>query len=427
MPQAGQAVLRGPAQGDLRRAGPRLSRPERGRAGRGRRRNGLCRRPGRAAFAGATCRGEGDLSDDALIVCRIQHAVPLRGPAAERRRRSRRRWPASPTPASAKWSTMEDWKSPAIRSDFRRVGRVEGSVAKAAAMVKNKWRNRKRCGACSLIQNFVTLAPITSHLPCRRPTSLILRAPGTNCDQESALGLPAGGGENRNSARQPAAGKPAAAGAVSDPLHSRRLQLRRRRGRRPHPGQPNRTPPGRAAGPVQGCRQIDPGHLQRFSGDDPSGILLPADAEHGPPATLTLNDSGKYEDRWVRLRDGGRQVRLPPRHRVDVPAGRPCRGEVCRPQRRRAGGTGVGRATGAARCIATRCIRPILPAPLSRQSQRFDGRRGRAVRPERPRAGSDAPPGAAHRSHAASPLDPRRGRPGGRRVSGLSQRGGVFS
>ena len=22
---------------------------------------------------------------------------------------------------------------------------------------------------------------------------------------------------------------------------------------------------------------------------------------HGPPATLTYNDSGKYEDRWVRL------------------------------------------------------------------------------------------------------------------------------
>jgi phosphoribosylformylglycinamidine synthase len=33
-----------------------------------------------------------------------------------------------------------------------------------------------------------------------------------------------------------------------------------------------------------------------------SGVLLDNDPQHGPPATLTWNDSGKYEDRWVRLR-----------------------------------------------------------------------------------------------------------------------------
>jgi len=32
-----------------------------------------------------------------------------------------------------------------------------------------------------------------------------------------------------------------------------------------------------------------------------TGILLDDDPPHGPPATLTYNDSGKYEDRWVRL------------------------------------------------------------------------------------------------------------------------------
>jgi len=32
-----------------------------------------------------------------------------------------------------------------------------------------------------------------------------------------------------------------------------------------------------------------------------SGILLEPDAQNGPPATLTWNDSGKFEDRWVRL------------------------------------------------------------------------------------------------------------------------------
>lgn len=32
-----------------------------------------------------------------------------------------------------------------------------------------------------------------------------------------------------------------------------------------------------------------------------SGLLLPNDPALGPPATLTWNDSGKFEDRWVRL------------------------------------------------------------------------------------------------------------------------------
>lgn len=32
-----------------------------------------------------------------------------------------------------------------------------------------------------------------------------------------------------------------------------------------------------------------------------SGLLLENDSSLGPPATLTWNDSGRYEDRWVRL------------------------------------------------------------------------------------------------------------------------------
>ena len=42
-----------------------------------------------------------------------------------------------------------------------------------------------------------------------------------------------------------------------------------------------------------------------------SGILLTTMPQHGPPATLTYNDSGKYEDRWVRLGVRGREVRVP--------------------------------------------------------------------------------------------------------------------
>jgi phosphoribosylformylglycinamidine synthase I len=37
-----------------------------------------------------------------------------------------------------------------------------------------------------------------------------------------------------------------------------------------------------------------------------SGVLLDGDAGLGPPATLTYNDSGRFEDRWVRLGVEGR-------------------------------------------------------------------------------------------------------------------------
>jgi len=36
-----------------------------------------------------------------------------------------------------------------------------------------------------------------------------------------------------------------------------------------------------------------------------SGILLDLDGQSGPPATLTANDSAKFEDRWVRLQVRG--------------------------------------------------------------------------------------------------------------------------
>ena len=36
-----------------------------------------------------------------------------------------------------------------------------------------------------------------------------------------------------------------------------------------------------------------------------SGVLLDPDPRLGPPATLTFNDSGKFEDRWVKLQVTG--------------------------------------------------------------------------------------------------------------------------
>ena len=100
-----------------------------------------------------------------------------------------------------------------------------------------------------------------------------------------------------------------------------------------------------------------------------SGILLddepsPASGYPGPPATLTYNDSGKYEDRWVRLVVAGDEVRFPSRHRADVPAGGPWRRQVHRPRRRRARPLGGGRSVGLALCC---------PSPLSRRGAGGEG------------------------------------------------------
>jgi phosphoribosylformylglycinamidine synthase len=51
-----------------------------------------------------------------------------------------------------------------------------------------------------------------------------------------------------------------------------------------------------------------------------SGVLLSADQDGGPVATLTWNDSGRYEDRWVQLDvDGDRCVFLQGIALVDLP------------------------------------------------------------------------------------------------------------
>jgi phosphoribosylformylglycinamidine synthase len=51
-----------------------------------------------------------------------------------------------------------------------------------------------------------------------------------------------------------------------------------------------------------------------------SGVLLPDDPKKGPAATLTWNDSGKFEDRWVNLKvDGGQCVFLAGIDRMYLP------------------------------------------------------------------------------------------------------------
>jgi phosphoribosylformylglycinamidine synthase len=132
------------------------------------------------------------------------------------------------------------------------------------------------------------------------PHVLILRAPGTNCDQETAFAFET-------------------AGATTETLHVNRLLEA--------PAVLDRfqilcIPGGFSFGDDVAAGQILAvqmrhhlaGRLADFKAAGKlilgicngfqviikSGILLD-DEPHGPPATLTYNDSGKYEDRWVRL------------------------------------------------------------------------------------------------------------------------------
>jgi phosphoribosylformylglycinamidine synthase len=134
-----------------------------------------------------------------------------------------------------------------------------------------------------------------------QPRVLILRAPGTNCDAETAAAF-------------------AQAGAASEVLHiNRLLEDPRLLGRFQILCIPGGFSYGDdvAAGRILG-NQIQhhlAEQIQQFKAQDKlllgicngfqvlikSGVLLESDPRQGPPATLTWNDSGKYEDRWVRL------------------------------------------------------------------------------------------------------------------------------
>ena len=134
-----------------------------------------------------------------------------------------------------------------------------------------------------------------------KPNVLILRAPGTNCDMETAFAFEQ-------------------AGAKTETLHINRLLEK--------PALFERFQilciPGGfsygddiAAGRIFGNQMQHhlAEQLEKFKDDGKlilgicngfqvlmkSPVLLESDREKGPAATLTLNDSGRYEDRWVRL------------------------------------------------------------------------------------------------------------------------------
>ncbi len=134
-----------------------------------------------------------------------------------------------------------------------------------------------------------------------RPNVLILRAPGTNCDKETAFAFER-------------------AGADSEVLHVNRLLENPALFRR---FQILCVPGGFSYGDDVAAGRILANQIQHHLADHlaefkaagklilgicngfqvliKSSVLLESDAEHGPSATLAWNDSGRYEDRWVRL------------------------------------------------------------------------------------------------------------------------------
>ena len=138
-----------------------------------------------------------------------------------------------------------------------------------------------------------------------QPNVLILRAPGTNCDEETAFAFQQ-------------------AGAETELIHVNRLLeapdlfLR---------FQVLCVPGGFSYGDDVGAGRILANQIQHHLAENlmefksagklilgicngfqvllKSGILIAPDGLNGPAATLTWNDSGKFEDRWVRLRVSG--------------------------------------------------------------------------------------------------------------------------
>jgi len=137
------------------------------------------------------------------------------------------------------------------------------------------------------------------------PNVLILRAPGTNCDAETAFAFER-------------------AGATTEILHINRLLEK--------PSLFERfqilcIPGGFSYGDDLGAGRILGNQIQhhlaeeflRFKNDGKlilgicngfqvlmkSPVLLERDGARGPAATLALNDSGRYDDRWVRLETHG--------------------------------------------------------------------------------------------------------------------------
>jgi len=134
-----------------------------------------------------------------------------------------------------------------------------------------------------------------------QPNVLILRAPGTNCDQETAYAFQRAGAKTEVLHINRLLESPATFGrfqvlcipggfSYGDDVAAGRILANQIQ--------------HHLAGPLEGFKaagKLILGICNGFQVLIKSGLLLPTDPALGPPATLTWNDSGKFEDRWVRL------------------------------------------------------------------------------------------------------------------------------
>jgi len=132
------------------------------------------------------------------------------------------------------------------------------------------------------------------------PRVLILRAPGTNCDQETAHAFRLAGGQPEllhinQLLEQPTLPRKyqilCLPGGFSygDDIAAGRIL-----------GNQIRHHLREVMAEFKAVEKLILGICNGFQVLMKSGVLLPDD-EHGSPATLTRNDSGKFEDRWVQL------------------------------------------------------------------------------------------------------------------------------
>ena len=160
------------------------------------------------------------------------------------------------------------------------------------------------------------------------PRVLILRAPGTNCDEETAHAFALAGGTAGAVHVNRLLEKPRQLAEFQDPLHPRRLQLRRRHRRRPHPRQPDSASPGRIRSQTfRDAGKLILGICNGFQ------MLLKTELLAGrrrgrPDRDARAERLGQVRSRWVQLADQRQQVRVSARHRGDGTAGRPRRRKV---------------------------------------------------------------------------------------------------
>lgn len=152
-----------------------------------------------------------------------------------------------------------------------------------------------------------------------RPRVLILRAPGTNCDEESAhaFSLAGGAAERWHVNRVLEAPRRLAEFQIlcipggfsyGDDIAAGRIF-----------GNQMQNHLAQALAEFREAGKLILGICNGFQVLLKTNLLLPAD-QQGPLATLALNDSGRFEARWVRLAvDAGNCVFLQGVHELELP------------------------------------------------------------------------------------------------------------